>query len=157
MITYLRDENLIYHPDNISRAYKQGVELFLTSKWQKNISLDLSYIYQDTENKETSKDLPYSPRHNAKLTGKFVLPTETKVETIFKALSHQYSSPGTVQSKKLDSYCVVNLKTIHPILIKSLPCEIFVHINNLFDTAFESHADYSDDGFRFIVGMNMNF
>ncbi|MCK5506968.1 MAG: TonB-dependent receptor, partial [Desulfobacterales bacterium] len=157
MITYLRDENLIYHPDNISRAYKQGVELFLTSKWQKNISLDLSYIYQNTENKETNKDLPYSPRHNAKLTGKFVLPTGTKIEAIFKALSRQYSSPGTVQSKKLDSYCVVNLKTIHPILIKSLPCEIFVHINNLFDTDFESHADYPDDGFRFIAGMNMNF
>ena len=157
MITYLRDENLIYHPDNISRAYKQGVEIFLTSKWQGNISLDLSYIYQDTENKETNKDLPYSPRHNAKLTGKFVLPTGTKIEAIFKALSRQYSSPGTVQSKKLDSYCVVNLKTIHPILIKSLPCEIFVHINNLFDTDFESHADYPDDGFRFIAGMNMNF
>ena len=157
MITYLRDENRIYHPDNISRAYKQGVEIFLTSKWQGNISLDLSYIYQDTENKETNSDLPYSPRHNVKLTGKFVLPTGTKVEAIFKALSHQYSSPGTVQSKKLDSYCVVNLKAIHPILIKSLPCEIFVHINNLFDTDFESHAGYPDDGFRFIAGMNMNF
>jgi len=157
MIIYLRDDNQIYHPENISRAYKQGIEIFLTSKWPGNISLDLSYIYQNTENKETNKDLPYSPRHNAKLTGKFVLPTGTKVEAIFKALSHQYSSPGTVQSKKLDSYCVVNLKTIHPILIKSLPSEIFVHINNLFDTNFESHAGYPDDGFRFIAGMNLNF
>ena len=30
MIIYLRDENRIYHPNNISRAYKQGVEIFLT-------------------------------------------------------------------------------------------------------------------------------
>ena len=156
-ITYQRDEDLIYRPVNISRVYKQGMEMSLSFKLHKDISLDLDYIYQDTENKETDSELQYSPRHNVKVTGKFALPTGTKLETIFKAVSHQYSSPDTAQSEKLDSYCLVNLKVIHPVLIKSLHCELFVHIDNLFDTGFESHAGYPDDGFRFIAGMNINF
>ena len=156
-ITYIRGDDLVYRPENISRAYKQGIEMSLTFKLHKDISLDLDYICQDTENRETDNELQYSLRHNVKVTGKFVLPTRTKLETIFKAVSHQYSSPDTAQSEKLDSYCLVNLKIIHPVLIKSLPCDLFVHIDNLFDKEFESHAGYPDDGFRFIAGMNINF
>ncbi len=49
--------------------------------------------YQEAENSKTDNELAYSPRHNAKFTGKFVLPTKTKVEAIVKAVSHRYSSP----------------------------------------------------------------
>ena len=88
------------------------------SKLSENISVDLSYVYQDTKNRETGGELAYSPQHNAKITGKFLLPTRTKVETIVKAVSHSYSSPDTIESQKLDAYCVVNTKIIQ--LLESL-------------------------------------
>ncbi|MBU1056038.1 MAG: TonB-dependent receptor [Proteobacteria bacterium] len=157
LIIYQRGNDHIYRPVNISRAYKQGVELALKSELTKNISTDLSYIYQDTKNKETGGELSQAPHHNFKITGKFVLPTKTKIETIFKAVSSQYSSPDTPQEQKLDSYAVVNLKVIHPLALMSWPCEVFVHVDNLFDTDYEHHAGYPDDGFRFLAGMNINF
>lgn len=157
LISYQRGADLIYRPINISRAYKQGVELALKSVWSGHISTDLCYIYQDTKNKETGGELAYAPHHNLKITGKFVLPTQTKIETTFKTVSRQYSSPDTSQAITIDGYCVVNMKVIHPVTIKSWPSELFVHIDNLFSTDFESHAGYPDDGFRFVAGMNINF
>ncbi len=157
LINYQRGNDLIYRPINISRAYKQGLELALKVGWSENISMDLCYIYQDTKNKETGGELAYAPHHNLKVTGKFVLPFKTKIETIFKTVSRQYSSPDTPRSITLDGYSVVNMKVIHPITVKSWPSEVFVHIDNLFDTDFESHAGYPDDGFRFLAGVNINF
>ncbi|MGB5157344.1 TonB-dependent receptor plug domain-containing protein [Desulfobacterium sp. N47] len=157
IIIYQRGNDLIYRPVNVSRAYKQGVELALKSEWTKSISTELSYIYQDTKNKETGGELSYAPDHSLKITGKFVLPTKTRVETILKAVSRQYSSPNTPQSQKLDGYAVVNMKVIHPVNIKSWPSEVFVHIDNLFDTDYEVHAGYPDDGFSFLAGVNINF
>jgi len=119
--------------------------------------MDLNYIYQNTKNKETGGKLAYSPEHNAKITGKFVLPAKTRIETILKCISDQYSSPNTAQAEKIDSYCVVNLKIIQPVIIRSFQSKIFVHFDNLFDNDFESHAGYPDDGFRFVCGINKDF
>ena len=157
LIAYQRGTDLIYSPANISRAYKQGLEFLLKSEWTKKMSTDLNYIYQDTKNKASGCKLAYSPKHNTKITVKFVLPAKTKIETILKCISSQYSSPNTAQSEKIDSYCVVNLKIIQPVIIRSCQSKIFVHFDNLFDTDFESHAGYPDDGFRFICGVIMDF
>jgi len=157
LITYIRGADLIYRPENMSRAYRQGLEVSLTSRWSKAISVELSYIYQKAENRKTDDELAYSPRHNAKVTGKFFLPTRTKVEAIIKAVSHRYSNPEGETPIRLDSYCVADAKIIHPILMGTLPCEIFVHFHNLFDSDFEFHAGYPDDGLRFVAGINMNF
>ncbi len=157
LINYQREIDLIYRPVNISRVYKQGVETSIKSKLPGNVSLDMCYIYLDTKNKENRNELAYSPHHNVKITLKYELPVQTRVEAIFKAVSDQYSSPDTSQSKKMDDYCVLNLKILHPVKYKTYPCEVYVHIHNLFDTDFEAHAGYPDDGFKFLAGMNVNF
>ena len=157
LIVYRRGEDFIYRPENISRAYKQGLEISLKSKWSKDIALDLSYIYLDTKNKDTGGELTYSPKHKAKITGKFTLPTKTKVETIIKVVSDQQGNLDNTPEEALDDYSVVNLKIIQPNIIKSLPSEIFIHFYNLFDTDFESHVGYPDEGLRFMAGLSINF
>jgi len=157
LIIYQRSADLIYRPVNISRAYKQGLEFLLKLNWTSYMSLDLNYIYQHTKNKETGNELAYSPEHSAKLTGKWELPAKTRIETIVKYVSNQYSSPDTARKEKIDAHCVVNVKIIQPMIIESFPIEIFVHVHNLFDTNFESHAGYPDDGFKFLSGMSINF
>lgn len=157
LIAYQRGADLIYRPVNISQAYKQGVEVSLKYKWSGNVSVDVSYIYQDTKNKQTGGELTYAPRNSGKVTGKFVLPTRTRIEAIFKAKGSQYSTIDNNQSGRLDAYNTVDMKIIHPVLIKLFPCEIFVNIYNLFDSDFEFHAGYPDDGFRFMAGINLSF
>ena len=157
LITHVKDPDLIYRPINISKAYKQGVELALKVPVTAIITMDMSYIYQDTENKETGTVLPYSPDHTFKVTGNFTLPCKTRIEATVKGNSRQYSSPGTEQEKVLDSYGTVNMKVIHPVTIMNHNGEIYLHIDNLLNADFETHADYPDDGFRFIAGLNINF
>jgi vitamin B12 transporter len=157
LIAYQRGVDLIHRPVNISHAYKQGLEFLLKLNWTRYISMDLNYIYQHTKNKKTGNKLAYSPEHSVKLTGKWELLARTRIETIVKCVSDQYSSPDTPQKEKINAHCVVNLKIIQPMIIKSFPIEIFVHFYNLFDTDFESHAGYPDDGFKFLSGMNINF
>jgi vitamin B12 transporter len=158
LISYRRDpEELFYQPVNISRAYKQGVEISFKYKWKKDASLDLSYIFQKSKDKETDGVLIYTPRHKAKITGKYVLATGTRLEVILRAVSDQYSDSENSDSKKLDDYMNVDLKMIQPLTLKSLPGEFFIHIQNLFDTDFEFHQGYPDDGIRFVSGLNLNF
>ncbi|MGD9160699.1 MAG: TonB-dependent receptor [Desulfobacteraceae bacterium] len=157
LITHVRGADLIYRPINTSKAYKQGVELALKLPVTANITMDMSYIYQDTENKDTGTVLTYSPDHKFKITGKIKLPTKTRIEATVKGSSSQYSSPGTDQEEKLDSYATMNMKIIHPVTIMSYKGEIYLHIDNLLDADYEVHAGYPDDGFRFIAGLNINF
>ncbi len=157
LITHVRGEDLIYRPINTSKAYKQGIELALKLPVNGNITMDISYIYQDTENKDTGSVLAYSPDQTLKVTGKFNLPSRTRIEATVKGNSSQYSSPGTDQEEKLDSYAAMNMKIIHPVTIMSHKGEIYLHIDNLLDTDYEVHAGYPDDGFRFIAGININF
>ena len=157
LISYDRDVDLIYRPRNIARAYKQGLEMSLKSKLSERISVDVSYVYQDTKDKGTGYELTYSPAHNAKITGKFTLPTRTKVEAILKAVSEQQGSLDNDPNEELDAYTVVHLKMVQPCIIKTVPCDLFVHFYNLFDSDFQSHAGYPDDGFRVMAGLSLNF
>lgn len=157
LIIHIRGTDLMYRPENIPKAYKQGMELAFKFALSVNASLDTSYVFQNTENKNTGSDLAYSPEHSFKVTGNFRLPSKTRIEASLKANSTQYSSPGTPQEKKLDSYSVMNMKIIHPVTIINHGGEVYLHIDNLFDTDYESHADYPDDGFRFMAGVNINF
>ncbi|MBN1905886.1 MAG: TonB-dependent receptor [Deltaproteobacteria bacterium] len=157
LITHIRGDDLIYRPINISSAYKQGVEVAFKLPVTQMIAMDMSYIYQETENEETGYDLPYSPDHTFKVTGIITLPSKTKVEATVKGNSRQYSSPGTLQEQVLASYAAMNIKIIHPVTILNYGGEVYLHMDNLLDTAFETHAGYPDDGFRFIAGLNINF
>jgi iron complex outermembrane receptor protein len=157
LIIHLRGADLIYRPVNTSKAYKQGVELSLKLPITDNITMDMSYIYQDTENRQSGTVLPYSPDHTFKVTGNLSLPSKTRIEATIKGNSRQYSSPGTEQEEMLDSYATMNMKIIHPFTIMSKGGEVYLHVDNLFHADFETHAGYPDDGFRFIAGLNMNF
>jgi len=157
LITYDRSEiDLVYRPVNIGRAYRQGVEV--SFKIKNNMAdLDLNYILQTSKNRETGGKLTYVPKSKLKATLKFSLKTATRVEMIFRALSHQYSEPENKNSEIIDSYTCTDMKIIQPFKIKSVNADFFVYFQNIFDTDFEFHHGYPDDGFRFISGVNLNF
>lgn len=157
LIQYDRGVDLVYRPVNIDRAYRQGMEFSLKLNPKNNVSMDLNYIWQKSKNKKTGDELTYTPRHKGKINCKFTFETDTKLEVIFRMMSRQYSDPENSDSGELDAYSCVDLKVTHPVFLKSQPADIFVHFQNLFDTDFEVHHGYPDDGFRFICGLNLNF
>lgn len=158
LIAYDRDKDMIYRPRNIYKAYRQGAELSLKYQGWENVSTDISYILQKTENRETDKELTYAPRHKFKLTLKYSLPdADTKIEAIFRAVSRHYGSLDNSNTQKLDAYHSADLKIIQPFTYKALSSEAFVHFQNLFDNDFEVHHGYPDDGFRVMCGFVLNF
>lgn len=156
LIAYQRGLDMIYRPVNIRHSYKYGSETSLQYKWANGLVADFNYIWQKTRNKDMGNDLAYSPNHKTKLTFKYVLKTKTRLETIIRTVSSQYSDVENTKSEKIDSYSTADLKIIQPVKIKQTPVEFFLHINNIFDADYEIHYGYPDDGFRFIGGFSIN-
>lgn len=156
-IVYQKDDDLVSTPDNIPRTWRHGFEVSLKWAFSDDASLDLSYVVQDSEEKESGNRLTYAPTHRLKITPRLRLRTGTRVEVAFRLVSEQYSDLENSDFGKLDGYVAVDLKLTQPLTIGGLAVDLFADINNLTDTAFESHDGYPDDGFRVVSGVNVNF
>ncbi len=157
LIVYERGIDLVSMPRNIEKGKKQGVEVSFKYNYKAQLFADFNYIWQETENTATCGDLSYSPAHKGKLSLKYVLPAKTRFITIVRAVSSQYTDIENSKEEQLASYTTVDFKIIQPVRIKTLKSELYIHFINLFDTYYESHYGYPDDGFRFISGVNINF
>ena len=157
LIVYERGTDLINRPLNINKGIKQGIEISCKYSLTGQFFIDFNYIWQDTKNCNTDKKLRYSPEHKGKLSLKYFLNMKTRIETIIRSYSSQYTDIENSQETKLSAYTCVDLKLIQPFQVKSLKPELYIHFYNLFDTDYESHYGYPNDGFRLMCGMNLNF
>lgn len=158
LIQYLRDEvDLISRPFNYSRAVKQGVDISFMFRIAEAVTVDFSYVFQDTENKETSGELAYAPKHQGKVSIKAVTPFKMRLELLARAYSHQFSDTKNLEAESISGYATVDAKAILPVAVVGKNTEWFVHLSNLLDRRFESHYGYPDDGFRFQGGMSVTF
>ncbi|MBU2455658.1 MAG: TonB-dependent receptor, partial [Proteobacteria bacterium] len=157
LIKYQRGIDLINRPENISKAVKMGVETSLKFYLTTATDLDLNYIWQDTENKDNGKELSYAPEHTAKVTLKTKFHTGTKLELTTTGYTDQYTDNLNTGSQKLKEYITTDAKIIHPIELCNKKAEFFAHVHNLFDTDFQSHYGYPDDGFKLQCGITINY
>lgn len=157
LIKYQRGFNLISRPENISRAFKQGVETSVKFHITGTTDLDVNYIWQATENKNNGKKLSYAPEHTIKLNFKTTLKTGTRLELITRGYSDQFTDNLNTDVQKLKKYITTDVKILQPFRVMEKKSELFVHAHNLFNTDFESHYGYPDDGFKVQCGVNINF
>lgn len=157
LIKYNRGADLISRPDNISQAYKQGLEASLTFFLTRASDLDLNYIWQDTNNRGNDKKLSYAPEHTLKLILKTKFKTGTRLELIARGYTEQYTDTENTESERINAYITADTKILHPVILMKKKTEFFVHLHNLFDTDYSSHYGYPDDGFKVLAGMNINF
>ncbi len=157
LIKYQRGIDLISRPDNINRAYKQGLETSIRFHLTSSTDLDLNHIWQTTENKDNGKKLSYAPEHTLKVILKTKFKTGTKLELTARHYSDQFTDNLNTESEKIKTYITTDAKILHPVLVLKKKAELFVHIHNLFNTDFESHYGYPDDGFKVQAGININF
>ncbi len=156
-IVYQEGTDRIKRPVNIDGAYRQGVETIVNWQLASRASLDLSYVWQQSRNRENDNELTYTPAHNFKVTLNWALPTRTRTETTLTRVSRQFSDLENTAEKTVNGYTTVDLKIIHPIHFQKCQTELYVYLVNLLDEAYEVHYGYPDDGFRVTAGVNIEF
>jgi cobaltochelatase CobN len=158
LIAFSRGSDLIYRPVNLDNAFRHGMEITLKYQMEMGLGADLSCIMQDSENRETGKELPYTPGRRLKATLKYTVPDPgTRLEATFRYEGKQFSEIENRESQRLDDYMTVDVKAIQPFSVKGIAAEWFIRVDNLFDTDFEVHYGYPDDGIRFVTGINLSF
>ncbi len=156
LIVHRRGEDRIYRPVNADRAWRHGMELSVRYAWDNGLAVDVNYILQDSENRETGKALAYTPTHKFKTALTYPLPKwGTRLEASLRYQADRFSEAEGRSSQKLDDFVTIDLKAVHPLTFRGMPLEVFANIHNLFDTDFEFHHGYPDDGVRLVAGIHL--
>lgn len=158
LISYQRGNDLIYRPVNIDNAYRQGIELMLKYAFNIGIGTEFSCILQDSENRESGNKLPYTPREKVKTTVKYTFQKwRTRLETTLRYEAGQFSEAENRSREKLKDYTTMDIRITQPFSMMKIASECFLQVENLWNTGFETHYGYPDDGFRFSGGINLTF
>jgi len=158
LISYQRGTDLIYRPINIDEAYRQGIDLTVKQSWENGIGADLGCIWQDSENRQNGNKLPYMPRQKVKTTVKYTIPEwRTRLETTLRYEAEQFSEAENHVQEKLKDYVTMDIKMTQPFTLLKMASEWYLQVDNLWDTGFEIHHGYPDDGVRFAGGINLMF
>lgn len=159
LITYQRGTDKIYRPLNLSGAERQGIEITGKYGWGTGLTAEMSFTFQSSKNIDTGKELPYTPVIKLKSTVKYVLPQlKTRLEGIIRYEGSRFSQADNLSSQRLDEYVVVGIKAIQPFSIQGIAAaDGYVKVDNLFNTPFQNHYGYPDDGIRFATGIQMRF
>ncbi|WDP91024.1 MAG: TonB-dependent receptor [Desulfobacter sp.] len=157
LIKYQRDSSNISEPENIDRAYKQGIEAAAKFALSDKTGIELSYILQETENKDNNKDLSYAPAHSAKLIFKTEIFTKTRLEWTTRGYSKQYSDNDNTEAERLDPYLTTDVKLSRPVTLMGNKGVVFANVHNLFDKDYAAHYGYPDDGIKLELGMSLSF
>jgi vitamin B12 transporter len=158
LIIYRRGADKIYRPVNIAVAERQGMESTLRYGWETGPAAELDVILQTSRNGDTGKDLPYTPRVKVKTTVQYTLARlKTRLESTVRYEDTRFSEAEDLMAQRLGPYAVVDMKAIQPFLVKGYAGEWFLKVENLFNTAYESHFGYPDEGIRFAAGFQVRF
>jgi len=158
LITSRRGADKIYRPVNISAVERQGIELTGKYGWETGLTVETSCIFQSSKDKDTGNDLPYTPTIKLKSTIRYTLPSlKTRLEGTRHYEGTRYSQSENLPSQRLSDYVVVDIKATQPFSIARITSDLYVRIDNLFNTSYETHLGYPNDGIRFTTGIQMRF
>lgn len=158
LISSRRGSDMIYRPVNIQGAERQGGEIMAKYAWDNGPTLEASLTIQDSAVKSTGKKLPYTPGLKMKYTLSYTLPRlATRLETTLRYEGSRYSQAENKSYQRMDDAVLVDLKATQPFKIGKIATEIYLRVDNLFDTAYETHLGHPDDGIRAAAGIQMRF
>jgi outer membrane receptor for ferrienterochelin and colicins len=121
---------------NIEEAWTQGLEFMCRTYFAEEFSASLSYTYTDSENKETGKELTYTPKHVLSILPayeleKYGLGTSATISCIGK----QYKDSDNTD--EIDAHTVVDAKIYKNLSDKA---KLSFEADNIFD------SDKGDEG-----------
>lgn len=158
LITSQRGADLTYRPINIARAERQGIEVTAKSSWESGFSSDLSCIYQSSKNRDTGKDLPYTPDIKIKVTAQYTFPSiKTRLEASIRYEGVRYSPAENLVMQKMNDYLTTDLRITQPLNNKKIKTDFFAKIDNLCNVRYQNHYGHPDDGIRALGGVQVRF
>lgn len=158
LISSLRGADLIYRPVNLARAERHGLEMTGKYAWKSGLTAETSLTLQDSTNEETGKELPYTPGIKLKATVRYTLPRhKTRLEGTIRYEGSRFSEAENLPAQELDDYAVVEVKGTQPFTMGGIAADGYVKVDNLFNTSYQSHFGYADDGIRTTAGIQMKF
>ncbi|KAF0189368.1 MAG: iron complex outermembrane recepter [Desulfobulbaceae bacterium] len=158
LITYERGADLIYRPTNLDSAMRQGVEFIGKYLWDTGLSSETSLTLQDSENRDTGKKLPYTPAIKLKETLSYTLTEyKTRLEGTIRYEGRRYSQMENLLAQRLDDFVVVDTKLIQPFKLSGMSTDGYLKVDNLFNTAYENHIGYPNDGIVCSAGVQIKF
>ncbi len=158
LITSQRGTDLIYRPINLPAASRQGVELSAKYDWSFGLTLDTSFIYQNSKIRDTGMDLPYTPDIKMKTTLQYALPKlKTRLEGSVRYEGERYSQSENLPAQKMSDYVTVDLKVTQPVVIGKVKADVYATVTNLLNAKFQNHFGHPDDGIRALGGIQIRF
>ncbi|MBI4664381.1 MAG: TonB-dependent receptor [Verrucomicrobia bacterium] len=122
---------------NLEGARVKGIETGLEAYWASGVRGRASYAFQQTEDRNTGRILPDSPKH----LGKVSMSAPLVKEKVFAGLEWQYTSHRTTQSDtKAAGFGLVNVTLFSRNLVKGF--ELAASAYNLFDRAYADPATF---------------
>jgi vitamin B12 transporter len=157
-IVYQRGIDKIYRPLNANRSWRHGIEMTGKYETKAGLTVDGDILIQGSEIADSGKELAYTPRLKVKLTLLYVMPElGTKLETTLRYQTEQYSEAENIEAQLIDDYFTTDIKVTQPFTLRTVAVEWFVTVQNLFDSDYQIHYGYPDDGLRVLTGLNMTF
>lgn len=154
LISAVRGADLIYRPMNLEKAMRQGVEISWKESWEAGWQGEANLILQKSENSDTGDNLPYTPKVKAKTTVQYSLKrAKTRLESSLRYEGKRFTSRENLPAQELHGYTCMDLSITQPFRINKKLFDWYLKVNNLFNTSFESHQGYPDDGFRVNTGI----
>jgi len=158
LITSQRGADLIYRPTNLDRAVRQGVEISGKYLLGFGLAFETSLTFQDSENEDTGKELPYTPKVKVKETISYtVTATKTRLESTIRYEGSRYSQMENLPAEKLSDYTVVGAKLVQSFTLAGTATDGYLKVDNLFDADYQSHFGYPADGLILAAGLQMKF
>jgi iron complex outermembrane receptor protein len=157
-IVYRRGVDLVLQPVNGGRSWRHGLEATWKYTFEAGLTVDANAILQDSGAEDTGNELTYTPSVKLKLSLQYAFEAVgTRLEAALRYCGEQFSEMENREAEKLDDYFTVDVKAIQPFKIKTVAAEWFLTAQNIFDTDYEVHFGYPDDGVRFVTGVNLTF
>lgn len=140
-----------YVPYNINRARAEGVEIELSARPSEAWRTGLVWSYVRTKDRTEGSvyegnDLNRRPRHALTATADWISPVGLELGVDARLVGDSFDDRGA--TVRLDGYETVDIRAAMPFG----PVELFGRVENLFDTGYETAANYATGGRSAYVG-----
>lgn len=162
-VTYFRNEfeELIdwanvggtWMPENVSKAEAEGLEVALKAKVLDNLTLQSTYTYQDTADKQNDRQLRRRPKHSASLQAAYSPLEELALNLRVLVVRDRIDTTSGVVTD-MDNYVTVDLNAVYKVLDQ---LEAHLRIDNLLDGDFEDTIGFQSPGIAVYGGLTWKF
>ncbi len=144
--------NGYYTFENISKAETKGLELNLAYNILDNLSTNFNFMYLQTEDKDTGKDLEFNPDKTASLSLTYKPFEEISISPTIRYIGEQHYTENSIDLIA-DSQTLVDLNLDYKI---NKNFSVYAGVNNIFDEKVDDILG-SNEGVYYFTGLRMKF